>query len=92
MTRVIERLELMKIPILGMVVNRTGSDAEQSYYGYHNYGYGYGYGYGEEYGHEHDAKAENAAQAASPTIARPFGHDADEREEPPALIVPRRVA
>jgi capsular exopolysaccharide synthesis family protein len=92
-TRVVERLELMKIPILGMVVNRTGSDAEQSYYGYHNYGYGYGYGYGEEYGHEQGSKPENAEpEEASSTVAHRFGRDAEDGEEPPALIVPRRVA
>ncbi len=33
-------------PVLGLVVNRTGSEDEHGYYGYHGYGYGYGYGYG----------------------------------------------
>ncbi len=53
-TRVVERLDLMKIPVLGLVINRTGSEDDQGYYGYHNYGYGYGYGYGSggEYGQE----------------------------------------
>ena len=41
-TRVVERLDLMKIPVLGLVVNRTGSDSEHGYYGYHSYGYGMG--------------------------------------------------
>jgi capsular exopolysaccharide synthesis family protein len=91
-TRVVERLELMKIPILGVVVNRTGTDAEQSYYGYHNYGYGYGYGYGEEYGHEQGSKPETAGHEASATVAHRFDRDAEDGEEPPALIVPRRVA
>ena len=36
----------MKIPMLGLVVNRAGSGDDQGYYGYHGYGYGYGYGYG----------------------------------------------
>ena len=56
----IERLGLMKIPLLGLVVNRTGSEAEHSYYGYHNYGYGYEYGYGDGYGHEQSPTPENA--------------------------------
>jgi capsular exopolysaccharide synthesis family protein len=91
-TRVVERLELMKIPILGLVVNRTGSNAERGYYGYHNYGYGYGYGYGEEYGNEEKATPENAGREACVAFADGTGHDTEKEEEPPALIVPRRVA
>ncbi len=68
-TRVVERLGLMKIPLLGLVVNRTGSEAEHSYYGYHSYGYGYGYeyGYGEGYGHEQSPTPENAERDSART-------------------------
>jgi len=91
-TRVVERLGLMKIPLLGLVVNRTGSDADESYYGYHSYGYGCEYGYGEEYGHDQETAPEDANQEECPTFTTEFGRDADDEEEPPALIVPRRVA
>ena len=91
-TRVIERLGLMKIPLLGLVVNRTGSEAEHSYYGYHNYGYGYEYGYGDGYGHEQSPTPENADRETCLSVGDHFGHGAEEEEEPPALIVPRRVA
>ncbi len=91
-TRVVERLGLMKIPLLGLVVNRTGSEAERGYYGYHSYGYGYGYGYSEEYGHEEGATPEKAGPQASVSFADGIGPDAENEEEPPALIVPRRVA
>ncbi len=54
-TRVVERLAMMKIAVLGMVVNRTGSEEDHGYYGYNSYGYGagseYGYGAGSEYGY-----------------------------------------
>jgi polysaccharide biosynthesis transport protein len=94
-TRVVERLGLMKIPLLGLVVNRTGSEEEQSYYGYHNYGYGegYGYEYGTAYGH--DAASASAADdddEENLSIADHGSYGRDEEEEPPAVVVPRRVA
>jgi Mrp family chromosome partitioning ATPase len=90
-TRVVERLGLMKIPLLGLVVNRTGSGADEGYYGYHSYGYGAGYGYGAEYSQD-QGTAENANQKECVSFANERGHDADDEEERPALIVPRRVA
>jgi len=51
--RVTEHLGLLKIPLLGLVVNRVGSDRDRGYYGYgygSGYGYGYGYGYQAEEG------------------------------------------
>lgn len=91
-TRVIERLRFMKLPVLGLVINRTGSGEEQGYYGYHGYGYGYGYGYGEEYGHDKSAPSENADQEQSVPFADEMAFDGDEDDEPRSLIVPRRVA
>jgi polysaccharide biosynthesis transport protein len=94
-TRVVERLGLMKIPVLGLVVNRTGSDEENGYYGYHEYGYGYGYGYGETaaYGHEEPAADSDEAtgEASVPFRGREL-QDAGDEEEPQSLVVPRRVA
>jgi len=48
-TRAVESLLGLKIPLLGVVVNRVGSDNDSGYYGYSN-GYGYGYGYTPDYG------------------------------------------
>ena len=62
-TRVVERLNLMKIAVLGLVVNRTGSEDDHDYYGYHSYGYGYGSGY--EYGYGENADDNNRGE--SPT-------------------------
>ena len=48
--RVIEGLRTLKLPVLGVVINRVGSKEERGYYGYHEHGYGYGgYGYGYAY-------------------------------------------
>lgn len=55
-TRAIDSVRQMKVPVLGVVANRI--DAEQQ--GYGGYGYGYGYGYGNGYG----ADDEEAATAA----------------------------
>jgi polysaccharide biosynthesis transport protein len=101
-TRVVERLDLMKIAVLGLVVNRTGSEEDSGYYGYHSYGYGagagygYGYGYGEnaDYGHEEPSTAATtgAAQEECIPFAEERKQDHDQEEESRALLVPRRVA
>ncbi|MGW8258031.1 MAG: hypothetical protein ACWGMZ_11135, partial [Thermoguttaceae bacterium] len=51
--RMVERFTLLKLPVLGVVINSSASEDHESYYGY-GYGYkgyygdDYGYGYGEE--------------------------------------------
>lgn len=91
--RVVERLNMMKANVLGMIVNRTGSEEEQGYYGYHHYGYGQGYGYGygkEKYGSdEESAPSEDAAAERVVPFAEEHRTDADEEE---GLVIPRRVA
>jgi capsular exopolysaccharide synthesis family protein len=92
-TRVVERLGLMKIPLLGLVGNRTGAEGDHGYYGYHGYGYGegYGYEYAADYGHE-----EPAVIPKDDDEGISFANDAwrgcDDDEEPRTAIVPRRVA
>ena len=88
----------MKIPVLGLVVNRTGTDEDQGYYGYHSYGYGYGYNY--QYGAEEarEPQPADAQPAAAAEECVPFVETAEKPEEdlddnePRAYIVPRRVA
>ncbi len=92
-TRVVERLEMMKIPLLGLVVNRTGSGEDIGYYGYHNYGYGYGYGYNEEYGRDESAETpETAAGDENPRFTDGTGRDRGDDGDSKTLLVPRRVA
>jgi len=42
--RAVESLSMLKIPLLGLVINRVGSAQDRGYYSYHT-GYGYDYGY-----------------------------------------------
>ena len=90
-TRVVERLGLMKIPVLGLVVNRTGSEEDHGYYGYHSYGYGYGVRLwirvrprrGRQRPSSRDGRRKRANEECVPFADR-IGHDADDEEEPPA--------
>ena len=86
-TNVVERLNLMKIPLLGLIANRTGGD-DQHYYGCHSYGFGYGYEYREEYGHD-DASDDDRTEDTSSMTGTTTG---GENEEQRALVVPKRVA
>lgn len=85
-TRVVERLNMMKIPVFGLVINRTGSEAEYGYYGYHEYGYRYEYG--EGYGH--DAHVSKRDADGEPCVSSVGGFD--NAEEPCVRVIPRRVA
>jgi capsular exopolysaccharide synthesis family protein len=98
-TRTVERLELMKLPILGLVVNRADAAEDSGYYGYHQYGYGYGYGYSYGYGSEEDGRDEQppgTAESETEEECVPFADGTDRNsdvdEEPRDLLVPRRVA
>jgi len=84
--RVSERLSLLKIPLLGVVINRAGSERDRGYYGYHGYGYGYGYTYG--YGDQNEEESSDRPGRGR-TRSGPSSSDQD---RPETLIVPRRVA
>jgi polysaccharide biosynthesis transport protein len=91
-TRVVERLAFLKIPVLGLVVNHIKSNENHGYYGYQGYGYGYGYTYNYEYGHsDQGATDEDKARDGCVPLAGALDSDAAD-EEPEALVVPRRVA
>ncbi len=95
-TRVVESLLMLKIPILGLVINRVGSDQDHGYYSYHSgygygYGSGYGYGYGYGAGYESHEEGEEVDDETSPA------DDSDpvsspEEPEPPARTIRRRAA
>ncbi len=42
--RMVERYTMLKLPVLGMIVNAAGSETDDAYYNYHDY-YNDGYGY-----------------------------------------------
>lgn len=96
-TRVVERLGLMKLPMLGLVVNRNGTEKDQGYYGYHSSGYGegygggYGYGDGAAYGHDEPSLAAFHRDAVDPESLE-TEKDLEDDEDSRSLLVPRRVA
>ena len=98
-TRVVEQLELMKLPILGLIVNRADAVEDRGYYSYHHYGYGYGYENGYGYGNEEydkDKQPSGTAEDKTGEECVPFadvtGQDRDDDEDSRDLLIPRRVA
>ena len=101
-TRVVEQLTVMKLPILGLIVNRADAAGDRGYYGYHHYGYGYGYsGYGSGcgYGNEEDDKdqlpsdtAKDKTEEECVPFADATGQNPNDEEESRNLLIPRRVA
>ncbi len=102
-TRVVERLGLMKIPLLGIIVNQASGDGDQGYYDYHAYGYGYGadYSYGNEESDNAspatgDGNDEDDGDGDGEEGCLPFDGGTDrqleDEEESESLLIPRRVA
>lgn len=88
LTRLVDSFGLLRIPLLGVVVNRAAGEDDQGYYGYRSaYSYGYGYQYG--YGQEADAPSESP-EARQPRKRKAAGSEIV--EDRPRLAVPRRVA
>jgi Mrp family chromosome partitioning ATPase len=87
--RAVESFAAASVNLLGVVINRVGSDKNDTLYGYGTeYGYGYGYGYGSGYGqdpHEESSGAAPDAPAADSLAA-------DDNRRAQAGVVTRRVA
>ncbi len=93
--RLVENLHLLKISVLGVVINRVGSDRERGYYGYHGgyaYSSGYDYGYVPAYSSDEDPHGDAKMLRVPLTPSRRAGPAPEADAEPPAAIVPRRVA
>jgi capsular exopolysaccharide synthesis family protein len=80
--RAAESFHALKIPLLGVVVNRVGADGDRGYYGY---GGGYGFDCEVEYG---DEASEEITQGQPSDAER----DAERYEDQGPIVVPRRVA
>jgi len=94
--RLVENLSVLKIPVLGVVINRVGSQNERGYYGYYG-GYGYGYGYGYDYTAAYGSDDETPETAVAGAVAtasrvRPTRRAPGEECDPDAATIPRRVA
>ena len=90
--RLVENLGVLKIPVLGAVINRVGSHGERGYYGYYS-GYGYDYGYTAAYGREDEASDGATADGddADPHQS-PMAGTSYEEPQSTAPILRRRVA
>ncbi len=89
-----ENLRMLKIPILGAVINRVGSHGEQGYYGYYSgYGYGYDYAYTSKYGQDEESPdgaaddGDRPPEGQAPTDQSPPDHSAT-----PTTVIRRRAA
>jgi len=80
--RAVDSFTSLKIPLLGIVINRVGSNRDPGYYGY-GYGYAYGYGYSSEYGpDEEEEQAEAGAAGGKCLPAGRFGVRGDQGDNP----------
>ena len=95
--RCVEDFAVLKIPLLGVVVNRVGSEKDGSYYGYGYggyYGHGYAYGYSRDSDEGEDELERADATTAHETVSGAGTGDHLRRDDahPSGGIVPRRVA
>jgi len=84
--RAADSFATLKIPLLGVVVNRVGTEGDRGYYGYSG-----GYGYGAEYGGEElePGETEYEEVATDAISSNRIAWDETRRD---AEIVPKRVA
>jgi succinoglycan biosynthesis transport protein ExoP len=95
--RCVESFAVLRIPLLGVVVNRIGTAKDGGYYGY-GYGGYYGYEYAYRYGEDSDDGVDDPrldVGAMAPCAASGPGEEEPRRPDemsPSGGIVPRRVA
>ncbi|MGD0654540.1 MAG: polysaccharide biosynthesis tyrosine autokinase [Thermoguttaceae bacterium] len=88
--RMVERYTLLKLPVLGLIVNAAGSETDNAYYNYRDY-YDKSYGY---YTAENDDDGQDDAFATEdcPPISHKSFPNAGQEKEYRPLSIPRRVA
>jgi len=88
--RMVERYTLLKLPVLGLIVNAAGSESDDGYYNYRDY-YDNSYGY---YAAEDDEDRQDDGSASEDRL--PMNHESSpntgQEEEYRPLSIPRRVA
>ena len=89
-TRMVERYTMLKLPVLGLIVNAAGSETDDGYYNYNSY-YGDGYGYYGEDQH-HEQQDDGAAAEVCVPMKYKSSTDAGQEKEYRPLSIPRRVA
>jgi len=84
--RAVDTLVSLKIPVLGIVINRVGASGEEQYYGY-----GEGYAYDYHYGPDDERRTPASLSAHEHySLVDPGSEPEDAAGHP--MIVPRRVA
>ena len=88
--RMVERFTMLKLPVLGLIVNAAGSENDDAYYNYRDY-YVDSYGY---YGAEDDEEwqDERAAEEICTPMKRKSSPGAGQENEFRPLSIPKRVA
>jgi polysaccharide biosynthesis transport protein len=88
--RMVERFTMLKLPVMGLIVNAAGSESEDAYYSYRDYyvdSYGY---YGEE--DDEDWQEEKTDAKISVPLKRKSPAGAGRANEIRPLSIPKRVA
>ncbi|MBN1590811.1 MAG: polysaccharide biosynthesis tyrosine autokinase [Pirellulales bacterium] len=85
--RAVEGMLALKIPLLGLVVNRVEPDERSGYYGY-----GYGYGYEAGYGNDEEPGESDAESSSAPNWEELSNLPTSDSNRVPEGIVPRRAA
>jgi polysaccharide biosynthesis transport protein len=85
--RMVERYTLLKLPVLGLIVNAIGSESDEGYYSYHEY-YTDGYGY---YGEDNDGDDIAAKEISIPMTCKSSSGEEQDKEFQ-RLNIPKRVA
>jgi capsular exopolysaccharide synthesis family protein len=88
--RMVERFTMLKLPVLGLIVNAAGSETDDAYYNYRDYyvdSYGY---YGEE--NDEDLQDERSAEERCMPMIRKSSPGAGQENEIRPLSIPKRVA
>jgi capsular exopolysaccharide synthesis family protein len=88
--RMVERFTMLKLPVLGLIVNAAGSESEDAYYSYRDYyvdSYGY---YGAD--DDEDWQEEKSAEEIRMPMKRKSSPGAGQENELRPLSIPKRVA
>lgn len=89
--RMVERYSMLKLPVMGLIVNAAGSESDDAYYNYHYY-YDDGFGYYHSYDNQEEQDEEKDAAEDHVPIRNIKSRSIGEDKEFRPLNIPRRVA
>jgi Mrp family chromosome partitioning ATPase len=89
--RVVERFTMLKLPMMGLIVNAAGSESEDAYYSYRDY-YVDSYGYYGAENDEEDWQDDRSSEEMCKPMKRKSSPSAGQENELRPLSIPKRVA